>query len=88
MSKSKDVAIPDAIHGFTQTRLDVDLATGEIKESKLSDEFCRDWIGGYGFAAKVLWDELEPGVDPLGPDNVLIYAHGPFPTTILPIAIN
>jgi len=49
MSKSKEVVIPDAILGFTQTRLDVDLATGEIKESKLSSEYCRDWIGGYGF---------------------------------------
>ena len=84
MSKSKDVTIPDNIHGYSQVRLDVDLTSGEIKESTLSKEFCRDWIGGYGFAAKVLWDELKPGVDPLSPDNVLIYAQGPFPTTILP----
>jgi aldehyde:ferredoxin oxidoreductase len=84
LSKTKEVVIPDEIKGFTQVRLDVDLATGEIKESKLSKEFCRDWIGGYGFAAKILWDELKPGVDPLGPDNIFIYAQGPFPTTILP----
>ena len=84
MSKSKELSIPDKILGYTQVRLDVDLTNGIIKESKLSPEFCADWIGGYGFAAKVLWDELKPGVDPLSPDNIFIYAHGPFPTTILP----
>lgn len=84
MSKSKDITIPETILGYTQVRLDVDLTSGTIKETKLSPEFCADWIGGYGFAAKVLWDELKPGVDPLSPDNIFIYAHGPFPTTILP----
>jgi len=81
MSKTKEVAIPDEVLGFTSVRLDVDLTNNEIKESKLSKEFLRDWIGGYGFAAKVLWDELTPGVDPLSPDNIFIYAQGPFPTT-------
>ncbi|MFX1259976.1 MAG: aldehyde ferredoxin oxidoreductase family protein [Promethearchaeota archaeon] len=84
MSKSKDKTLPEKVHGYSQVRLDVDLTNGTIKESKLSDEFCRDYIGGYGFGAKVLWDELKPGIDPLGPENVFVYAHGPFPTTILP----
>jgi aldehyde:ferredoxin oxidoreductase len=36
-----------------------------------------NFIGGRGFAAKILWDELEPGVDPLAPENKLIFAAGP-----------
>lgn len=84
MSKSKDISIPDKVLGYSQIRLDVDLTNGKIEKSELAREFCRDWIGGYGFGAKVLWDELKPGVDPLSPDNVFVYAHGPFPTTILP----
>ncbi|MFW9781750.1 MAG: aldehyde ferredoxin oxidoreductase family protein [Candidatus Heimdallarchaeota archaeon] len=84
MSKAKEVAVPDEVKGYTQTRLDVDLTNGKIEKSELSREFCRDWIGGYGFGAKVLWDELKPGIDPLSPDNVFVYCHGPFPTTILP----
>jgi aldehyde:ferredoxin oxidoreductase len=84
MSKSKEVIVPDKVKGYTQVRIDVDLETGKITESEISPEFCRDWIGGYGFGAKVLWDELKPGVDPLGPDNVFVWAIGPFPTTILP----
>ena len=84
MSKSKEIVIPDEVKGYSQIRLDCDLTTGKIEKSELSAEFCRDWIGGYGFGAKVLWDELKPGVDPLSPDNVFVYAQGPFPTTILP----
>ncbi len=84
MSRAKEIAVPDKLQGYSQVRLDVDLTNGTIKESELSKDFCRDWIGGYGFGAKVLWDELKPGIDPLSPDNIFIYAHGPFPTTILP----
>ncbi|MEJ2250252.1 MAG: aldehyde ferredoxin oxidoreductase family protein [Candidatus Lokiarchaeota archaeon] len=84
MTESKDIPVPDEVKGYSQTRLDVDLTNNTIEETTLSEEFCRDWIGGYGFGAKVLWDELKPGVDPLGPDNVFVFAIGPFPGTILP----
>jgi len=84
MSKSKEISIPEQVKGYSQVRLDVDLTNGKIDKTTLSSDFCRDWIGGYGFGAKVLWDELKPGVDPLGPDNIFVWAIGPFPTTILP----
>ena len=84
MTEAKELTVPDKIKGYTQVRVDVDLTNGTVEKSELSSEFCRNWIGGYGFGAKVLWDELEPGVDPLGPDNVFVWAIGPFPTTILP----
>jgi aldehyde:ferredoxin oxidoreductase len=84
MSKTKDIPIPEKVKGYSQVRLDVDLTSGKIEKTTLSDAFCRDWIGGYGFGAKVLWDELKPGADPLGPDNIFVWAIGPFPTTILP----
>ena len=84
MSKAKEVIVPDIIQGYSQVRLDVDLTSGKIEKSELSKEFCKNWIGGYGFGAKILWDELKPGVDPLGPENVFVWAIGPFPTTLLP----
>ncbi|MFW9865194.1 MAG: hypothetical protein ACFFEN_03775 [Candidatus Thorarchaeota archaeon] len=53
MSKIKEIPVSDmAVKGFTQVRLDVDLADGKFSKTKLSNEFCRDWIGGYGFGAK------------------------------------
>ncbi|MBD3354038.1 MAG: hypothetical protein GF364_21330 [Candidatus Lokiarchaeota archaeon] len=84
MTESEDKSIPEIAKGYTQIRLDVDLTNGTITESEVSSEFCRNWIGGYGFAAKILWDEMKPGIDPLSPDNIFVYAMGPFPTTILP----
>jgi len=84
MSKTKEISVPDKISGFSQVRLDVDLTNGKISKTSLSNEFCRDWIGGYGFASKILWDECPAGVDPLSPENVFVYTHGPFPATILP----
>jgi aldehyde:ferredoxin oxidoreductase len=76
--------ISEQIKGYSQIRLDVDLTKGSLKETKLSKEFCRDWIGGYGFGAKILWDELKPRIDPLSPENIFVWAIGPFPVTILP----
>lgn len=83
-AKKTEVTIPDEVEGYSQIRLDVDLNTGKVSESKLSNEFVANWVGGYGFGAKVLWDELQPGIDPLSPDNIFVWAIGPFPGTILP----
>ena len=84
MTEAKNLTIPDEVKGYTQKRLDVDLTTGKITETTLSNEFLANWIGGYGFGAKVLWDELKPGIDPLSPENIFVWAIGPFPGTILP----
>ena len=84
MSKTNDIIIPETLEAYSQVRLDVNLTTGEIVEKELSREFCVNWIGAYGFGAKLLWDELKPGIDPLGPDNVFVWATGAFSGTILP----
>ncbi|MHA1129201.1 MAG: aldehyde ferredoxin oxidoreductase family protein [Candidatus Helarchaeota archaeon] len=72
------------MYGYTGKIIRVDLTNEKIKFDRISEEFCEKYIGGYGFAAKILWDELKPGIDPLSPDNILIYAIGPVPGTILP----
>jgi aldehyde:ferredoxin oxidoreductase len=46
----------------------------------------RDYIGGAGFGIKYLFDEVKPGIDPLGPDNKLIFAPGPFTGAGVPCA--
>ena len=72
------------LEGYTQQRVNIHLGTGKIDLDTLSEDFCTSWIGGYGFGAKVLWDELKPGIDPLSPDNILVWAIGPYPGTNLP----
>ncbi|HDI42450.1 MAG TPA: aldehyde:ferredoxin oxidoreductase [Candidatus Bathyarchaeota archaeon] len=57
--------------------LEVDLSRGRTTVRRLEEGFLRRYIGGKGFAARILYDELGAGVDPLGEDNVLLIAVGP-----------
>jgi aldehyde:ferredoxin oxidoreductase len=50
----------------------------------LSEGNARKFLGGSGLATKYLFDELKPGVDPLGPENKLIIMTGPLTGTISP----
>ena len=65
------------MYGWTGNILRIDLSSKKIKKESFDEEFARKWVGGRGFAIKILWDELKPGVDPLGPENKLIVAVGP-----------
>jgi len=62
--------------GYVGKLLFIDLTAGEIKEEKLDEVLCRDYLGGYGFGVKILYDRLKPGIDPLGPENVLGFITG------------
>ncbi|TEU10369.1 aldehyde ferredoxin oxidoreductase [Candidatus Bathyarchaeota archaeon] len=68
------------MRGYAGKFLEVDLSDETIKEIKFSDETLRDYIGGRGLAAKVLWDRFGDHweeVDPLGPENLLTVFTGP-----------
>lgn len=65
------------MNGWTGHILRVDLTSKTFKKETFTEEFARKWIGGRGFAVKILYDELKPGIDPLGPDNKFIVALGP-----------
>ena len=70
--------------GFMGKILRVNLTSGEISEEPLPKQEARKFLGGSGLATKYLFDELKPGVDPLGPENKLIYMTGPLSGTISP----
>lgn len=72
--------------GYTGKILRINLTDKTSKKEKLPLEVARDFIGGAGFGIKYLFDEVKPGVDPLGPENKLIYAPGPFSGTTIPCA--
>ncbi|OIO00180.1 MAG: aldehyde ferredoxin oxidoreductase [Elusimicrobia bacterium CG_4_10_14_0_2_um_filter_56_8] len=57
--------------------LRVNLTNKTYKKEPFTEEFAKTWVGGRGFAAKILFDELKPGIDPLGPGNKLVVALGP-----------
>lgn len=63
--------------GWTGNILRVDLTRKTFRKESFTEEFARTWLGGRGFAVKLLYDELKPGIDPLGPENKLVVALGP-----------
>jgi aldehyde:ferredoxin oxidoreductase len=68
------------IFGYAGKFLEVNLSTGTFKDVRFSEEVLRDYIGGRGLAAKILWDRLGSNwecVDPLGPENILLFLTGP-----------
>jgi aldehyde:ferredoxin oxidoreductase len=63
--------------GYAGKILRVNLSNNTTSVEELDEKFCRKYIGGAGFIAYYLYKELKPGIDPLGPDNKLIFALGP-----------
>ena len=72
--------------GYAGQYLEVNLTTGKIVKKILPKELAKAYLGGTGFAAKILWDRVKPGIDPLGLDNVLVFATGPITGTFFPPA--
>ncbi len=63
--------------GWNGRILRINLSERKVRIQNIDSEVLLKFIGGRGLAAKILWDELEPGVDPLSPYNKLIIAAGP-----------
>jgi aldehyde:ferredoxin oxidoreductase len=72
--------------GYTGKILRINLTDRTAQEEKLSPDMAKAFIGGAGFGIKYLFDEVKAGTDPLGPENKLIFAPGPFTGTTLPCA--
>jgi aldehyde:ferredoxin oxidoreductase len=70
--------------GWNGKFLRVNLTKQKAVAKEYDAEMARKFLGGRGFAVKILWDELKPGVDPLSPENRLIFAAGPLTGFALP----
>jgi aldehyde:ferredoxin oxidoreductase len=68
--------------GYTGKILIVDLKkqTTSVEKTKLSD--AKKFIGAKGLGAKILFDRLKKGTDPLSPDNILMFTTGPLTGTV------
>lgn len=69
------------MNGWVGKFLRIDLSTGHIDVEDLDQDLAKEYIGGRGLASKMLYDEIDPAVDPLSPDNKLIFATGPLTGT-------
>jgi aldehyde:ferredoxin oxidoreductase len=72
------------MYGWSGTILRVDLATGAIRREPLKAAEAAAYIGARGLGTRVMTDEVDPRVDPLSPENKLIFAPGPFSGTFAP----
>jgi aldehyde:ferredoxin oxidoreductase len=70
--------------GWRGTILQVNLSKSKVVNDRYDASLARDFLGGRGFAAKILWDRLKPGIDPLSPENILVFAAGPLSGFALP----
>ncbi|MDA0999389.1 MAG: aldehyde ferredoxin oxidoreductase family protein [bacterium] len=74
------------MYGYQGKILHVDLTARTSRVEEFGDDFARKYLGGNGFAARILWDHLRPGIDPLSPENVIALAVGPCTDTAVPSA--
>ncbi|MCF8062377.1 MAG: aldehyde ferredoxin oxidoreductase family protein [Deltaproteobacteria bacterium] len=70
--------------GYAGTILRLDLGSGRIEKQPLPGRLAEDYIGGRGFVARLMWEELPPGIDPFDPANPFITATGPMSGHLLP----
>ena len=68
-------------NGYMGKILFVDLSSKKLKDELPDDTFYRQYIGGYGIGARVIFDNQKAGVDPLGPENSLGFITGPLTGT-------
>ena len=74
----------NVVSGYMGKLLFVDLSIGKISEEVLDEKIARQYLGGYGLGARILYSRQKAGVDPLGPENTLGMVTGPFTGTAVP----
>ena len=63
--------------GYNNKILRVNLTLNTCSIETLTDEFERKFIGGAGFGTYYLFNDTRPGIDPLGPENQIMFMAGP-----------
>jgi len=78
--------------GYAKNVAIIDLSNQEAQIIPV-DKFWKDygidprlWMGGDGFITKILWEDIPAAIDPLGPENEIIIATGPWTATAAPWA--
>ncbi|MCJ7734921.1 MAG: aldehyde ferredoxin oxidoreductase family protein [Anaerolineales bacterium] len=72
------------MNGWHGKILRIDLTNQVIVQESVDPDFAKDFLGGRGWAIKYLSEGMDPRVDPLSPENMLIFATGPLTGTPAP----
>lgn len=73
-----------SVGGYSGEILRLNLTREEAKADVVPMEWVRKYVGGRGVAARIYYEEVRPEVDPLGPENKLIFFTGPLTGTMVP----
>ncbi|MFX0003102.1 MAG: aldehyde ferredoxin oxidoreductase family protein [Promethearchaeota archaeon] len=66
------------LKGFTGKLLVINLNNNDITEEPLDEEIAKHFLGGAGYCCRYLYNKLDKDIDPLSPDNILMFMTGPF----------
>ena len=73
------------VNGYAGKLLRVFLDEKKAKEENLNFDDLRNYIGGAGYGAKLLYDEVKEGIDPLGPNNKMVLTTSPLTMNAIPV---
>ncbi|MGI5839128.1 MAG: aldehyde ferredoxin oxidoreductase family protein [bacterium] len=72
------------MNGYGGKILRIDLTAKKATAVPLPEDLAREYLGSRGVAARLLYDEIEPGADPLGDKNKVLMASGPLSGILMP----
>ncbi|MHA1480441.1 MAG: aldehyde ferredoxin oxidoreductase family protein [Candidatus Thorarchaeota archaeon] len=70
--------------GFMGEILVVDLSDNTTNTIPIDEKIAKKFLGGSGYASRILYDLIDGTTDPLGPDNILMFMTGPLTGTLAP----
>ena len=70
--------------GYWGKVLWIDLTEGDTSVEEFDERFARKYLGGLGVATRILSGRITKSINPLGPNNVLVFGTGPFQATTAP----
>ena len=68
-------------NGYWERILRVDLSERTVKEEAVSENVWKKVLGGAGYGAKILYEEVGKEIGSLDPENRIIFGLGPFQAT-------
>ena len=71
--------------GYFGKFLKIDLESGQTDVLSIKDDDLKTYVGGSTLAARLIYDYVKPGMDPLAPENPIVFATGPFTGSNVPM---